>query len=69
SPMPMTEAAVDAGLFRDLYAAMGEQLGGDSWSMRLYYKPMISWIWLGSLFMTLGGVLAVSDRRYRLKRA
>ena len=68
SPMPMTEASVDAGLFRDLYAAMGEPLGTDAWSMRLYYKPMIGWIWLGSLLMTFGGVLAVSDRRYRQKR-
>ena len=69
SPMPMTEAAVDAGLFRDIYAAMGEPLDGDAWSLRLYYKPMIGWIWLGCLLMTFGGVLAVSDRRYRQKRS
>ena len=69
SPMPMTEASVDTNLVRDLYAAMGEQLGDTAWSLRLYYKPMISWIWLGCLFMTAGGVLAVSDRRYRQKRS
>jgi cytochrome c-type biogenesis protein CcmF len=68
NPMPMTEASVDTGLSRDLYAAMGEPLGDTAWSLRLYYKPMISWIWLGCLLMTAGGVLAVSDRRYRQKR-
>jgi cytochrome c-type biogenesis protein CcmF len=61
----MTDASVDAGLFRDLYAAMGEPLGEGAWSLRLYYKPMIRWIWLGCIFMTLGGILAVCDRRYR----
>ena len=69
SPMPMTEASVDTNLMRDLYAAMGEPLGETAWSLRLYYKPMISWLWLGCLLMTAGGVLAVSDRRYRQKRS
>ncbi|HHO58901.1 MAG TPA: hypothetical protein ENJ64_01565 [Thiotrichales bacterium] len=62
---PMTEASIDKGLFRDLYAALGEPLNNGAWSMRVYYKPMIRWIWLGCIFMTIGGVLAVSDRRYR----
>ncbi len=62
----MTEAAIDAGFTRDLYVALGEKIGTDgSWSVRLYYKPFIRWIWLGSLLMGLGGVLAVCDRRYR----
>ena len=62
----MTEASIDVRLSRDLYAALGEPLGDSgAWSMRLYYKPMIRWIWLGCLFMTFGGVLAVCDRRYR----
>ena len=69
---PMTEAAIDDGLFRDLYAAMGESMdsstGEGAWSLRLYYKPMIRWIWLGCLLMTFGGVLAVSDKRYRRVR-
>jgi cytochrome c-type biogenesis protein CcmF len=65
---PMTEAAIDDGFFRDLYAAMGEQLENGAWSMRLYYKPMIRWIWLGCLMMTFGGVLAISDKRYRRAR-
>ncbi len=62
---PMTEASIDTGLFRDLYAALGEPLNDGAWSMRIYYKPMIRWIWLGCILMAAGGVLAVSDRRYR----
>jgi len=61
----MTEAAINDGMFRDLYAAMGESLGGGAWSFRLYYKPMIRWIWIGCLMMGFGGLLAVSDKRYR----
>ena len=65
--MPMTEAGIDPGLFRDLYISLGEPLGeGEAWSVRLHYKPFIRWIWLGALFMTLGGILAATDRRYRL---
>jgi len=64
---PMTDASIDKTLFRDLYAALGEELEGGAWSMRVYYKPMIRWIWLGTLFMTFGGLLAVSDKRYRQK--
>ena len=66
--MPMTEAAIDAGLFRDLYVALGEPVGGEAWALRIYYKPYIRWIWLGCIFMALGGVLAISDRRYRTAR-
>jgi cytochrome c-type biogenesis protein CcmF len=62
----MTEAAIDAGLFRDLYVAMGEPLGQDAWSIRIQYKPFVRWIWLGCLFMFAGGLVAISDRRYRL---
>jgi cytochrome c-type biogenesis protein CcmF len=62
---PMTEASIDVGFWRDLYAAMGEELEDGAWSLRLYHKPMIRWIWLGSILMALGGVLAISDRRYR----
>ena len=68
--MPMTEAGIDAGLFRDLFVALGEPLGtGGAWSVRLYHKPFVRWVWLGGLFMSLGGLLAASDRRYyRLKK-
>jgi len=62
---PMTDASIDKTLFRDLYAALGEELENGAWSMRVYHKPMIRWIWLGTIFMTLGGILAVSDKRYR----
>jgi cytochrome c-type biogenesis protein CcmF len=62
----MTEAAIDSGLLRDLYVSLGEPLDGGAWSVRLYHKPFIDWIWGGCLIMALGGVLAMSDRRYRL---
>ncbi|MGR9071889.1 MAG: heme lyase CcmF/NrfE family subunit [Gammaproteobacteria bacterium] len=63
--MPMTEAAIDAGIFRDLFVALGEPLEGGAWSLRIYYKPFIRWIWLGALLMAAGGLLAAIDRRYR----
>ncbi len=70
SGMPMTEAGIDAGLFRDLFVALGEPLGdAGAWSLRINYKPFVRWIWLGGLLMALGGILAASDRRYfRLAR-
>ena len=62
----MTEAAIDPGLTRDLFFALGESLdGNDEWSMRIYYKPFVRWIWLGALMMGIGGLIAVTDRRYR----
>ncbi|QPB42988.1 heme lyase CcmF/NrfE family subunit [Rodentibacter haemolyticus] len=65
SRMSMTEAAIDGGFTRDLYVALGEKLDDDSWALRLYYKPFIRWIWIGGLFMALGGLLCMFDRRYR----
>ena len=67
SKMGMTEAAIDWGFTRDLYAALGEQLDDGSWGLRLYYKPFIRWIWLGGLFMALGGLLCMLDKRYRIR--
>ena len=64
---PMTEAAVDSNLLRDLYISMGEQLPSGEWIVRVQYKPFIVWIWGGCLMMMAGGVLAMSDRRYRVK--
>lgn len=65
----MTEAAIDKGLTRDLYIALGERLDDDhSWAVRIYYKPFVRWIWLGGLLMAIGGVLAISDKRYRFRR-
>jgi cytochrome c-type biogenesis protein CcmF len=64
--MPMTEAAIDAGLFRDLFVAIGEPLGDEgAWSLRIYYKAFIRWIWLGAIFMGIGGLCATCDKRYR----
>lgn len=67
SRMSMTEAAIDGGLTRDLYVALGEKLDDNSWALRLYYKPFIRWIWIGGLFMAFGGVLCMWDRRYRFR--
>ena len=67
STMPMTEAAIDAGLTRDIYVSLGEELDDKSWAVRVYYKPFVDWIWGGCLLMALGGVLAISDKRYRIK--
>jgi cytochrome c-type biogenesis protein CcmF len=67
SIMPMTEAAIDAGLTRDIYVSLGEELSDQSWAVRVYYKPFVDWIWGGCLLMALGGVLAISDKRYRIK--
>jgi cytochrome c-type biogenesis protein CcmF len=64
--MPMTEAAIDPGLTRDLYVALGEPLeDGRSWAVRLYFKPFVRWIWFGGLIMVIGGLLSCTDRRYR----
>ena len=68
SKMPMTEAAIDWGFTRDLYVALGEKIEDNSWALRLYYKPFIRWIWIGGLFMALGGLLCMFDRRYRFSR-
>jgi cytochrome c-type biogenesis protein CcmF len=62
---PMTEAGIDAGFTRDLYVALGEDLGDGAWSVRLYVKPFVRWIWYGPILMVLGGLLAAGDRRYR----
>jgi cytochrome c-type biogenesis protein CcmF len=64
--MPMTEAAIDTGLFRDLYVSLGEMLDDKTWTVRVYHKPFVDWIWGGAFIMGLGGLLALSDRRYRV---
>ncbi|MDP1635464.1 MAG: cytochrome c-type biogenesis CcmF C-terminal domain-containing protein, partial [Gallionellaceae bacterium] len=68
SGMPMTEAAIDTGVLRDLYVSLGEPIpdSGGAWAVRVYIKPFVDWIWAGCLFMSLGGLLAISDRRYRI---
>jgi cytochrome c-type biogenesis protein CcmF len=68
SRMAMSEAAIDTGVTRDLYVSLGEPLEKGAWAVRVYYKPFVDWIWGGAVLMALGGLLAVSDRRYRLAR-
>ena len=72
SQMPMTETAIDSGFTRDVYVSLGERLDGQgataAWSVRVYYKPFVVWIWGGCLLMALGGGAAAADRRYRLKK-
>lgn len=67
SGMPMTEAAIDPSLYRDIYVALGESLEGNSWSLRIYYKPLVRCIWLGGILIALGALLAAFDRRYIIR--
>lgn len=64
----MTEADMDAGLFRDLYVALGEPVDTNAWAVRVHYKPFVRWIWFGGLFIALGGFMTIADRRYRSVR-
>jgi len=61
----MTEAAIDAGFFRDIYISLGEPIEEGGWAVRVHIKPFVRWIWLGAVIMALGGGLAILDRRYR----
>jgi cytochrome c-type biogenesis protein CcmF len=65
SGTPSTEMAIDAGFWRDLFVTLGEEKGAASWSMTIYVKPFVRWVWLGAIFMCLGGVVAAGDKRYR----
>ena len=64
----MTEAAIDAGFFKDIYVSLGEPLADGDWAVRVYVKPFVRWIWLGAILMALGGTVAVADQRYRRLR-
>jgi cytochrome c-type biogenesis protein CcmF len=68
SGQPMTEAAIDRSLARDVYVSMGEPIGDSEWVIRAHIKPWVNWIWLGTVLMSLGGFLAIADRRYRRAR-
>jgi cytochrome c-type biogenesis protein CcmF len=72
SAMPMTEAAIDANLWRDVYVSLGEPIDRANpegeWAVRVYYKPLVDWIWGGCFLMALGGLIALLDRRYRARR-
>ncbi len=65
---PSTEMAIDAGILRDLFITLGEQKENNAWSMTIYVKPFVRWVWLGAIFMTFGGFLAAGDKRYRRLR-
>ena len=73
SSMPMTEAGIQTTFFRDLYVALGEPIDDNdpdgSWAVRIYVKPMIAWLWTGSIVMALGALISMLDRRYRLKKS
>ncbi len=64
SGQTMTESGIDVGIFRDLYVSLGEPLDGDAWSVRLYHRPFVRWIWAGGFLAAIGGLLALSDKRY-----
>ncbi|MEM7196480.1 MAG: heme lyase CcmF/NrfE family subunit [Pseudomonadota bacterium] len=67
---PMTEASIDSGFLRDLYVALGEPIdASDTWAVRIYYKPVIRWIWMGCFLMAFGGFIAAADKRYRRQKA
>ncbi|MDP2070077.1 MAG: heme lyase CcmF/NrfE family subunit [Methylotenera sp.] len=66
--MPMTEAGISPAFIHDLYASLGEPLSDGAWSVRIYHKPMVEWIWFGCIMMGFGGLLALSDKRYRIKK-
>jgi cytochrome c-type biogenesis protein CcmF len=65
----MTESAIDPGLTRDLYVALGEPLGNGAWAVRVHVKPFVRWIWLGAVLMALGGFVTATDKRFRRKEA
>ena len=66
--MPMTQASIDRSVFRDLYVSLGDSVGTTgAWIIRVYYKPFMTWLWTGVIIMSVGGILAISDRRYRVK--
>ncbi len=65
---PMTEASIDAGFFRDIYVALGNKVDDNAWAIRIHFKPFVRWIWLGAIFMAIGGFVAITDKRYKIKK-
>jgi len=64
--MPTTEAAIDNGVFRDIYLVIGDEQQDGGWAVRSYVKPFANWLWAGALMMAFGGILSLTDRRYRV---
>jgi cytochrome c-type biogenesis protein CcmF len=63
-----SETAIDRSVWRDLYLSLGEEVEGGAWTVRVYHKPLVNWIWGGALLMAIGGAFAVTDRRYALAK-
>jgi cytochrome c-type biogenesis protein CcmF len=66
SQMPTTEAGIDNGFLRDVYVVVGDPQNDGGWAMRVYIKPLANWIWGGCILMAIGGLLSLSDRRFRV---
>jgi cytochrome c-type biogenesis protein CcmF len=64
---PTTEAAIQSGFFGDLYAVIGDRSENGGWTTRIYYKPMVAWLWIGALLLSFGGLISVFDKRFRKK--
>ena len=63
-----SETAIDRSIFRDLYVSLGDRLNDGGWTVRVYHKPLVNWIWGGALLMAIGGFFAITDRRYALAK-
>ena len=63
-----SETAIDRSIWRDLYLALGDEVDGGAWTVRVYHKPLVNWIWGGALLMAIGGAFAITDRRYALAK-
>jgi len=63
-----SETAIDRSIMRDLYLSLGDEVEGGAWTVRVYHKPLVNWIWGGALLMAIGGAFAVTDRRYALAK-
>jgi len=66
--MPIAETAIHPSLLRDLYLALGEPFADNSWSVRVYYKPFVRWIWLGAFMIALGSLVSAAGKWQRLAR-
>jgi cytochrome c-type biogenesis protein CcmF len=65
---PTSETAIDRSVWRDLYLSLGDATEDGGWTVRVYHKPLVNWIWGGALLMAIGGAFAISDRRYALAK-
>lgn len=63
-----SETAIDRSIWRDLYLSLGGEVEDGAWTVRVYHKPLVNWIWGGALLMAIGGAFAISDRRYALAK-